>query len=70
MVHTKCKFELGRSRPTTEFYVNGKPQIYCVGWNDLRTDETIDICKNCPDYVNGEQCAKDFEDYRRSLKNE
>lgn len=60
MVHTTCNREEGRGRPTTEFYKNGKPQIYCRGFYDLMIDEPIEVCKNCPDFVDGEQCENDF----------
>lgn len=62
MVHTTCKHKEGRGRPTTEFYKNGKPQVYCYGWYDKRTDETLEVCRNCPDWVHGEQCEKDWEE--------
>lgn len=62
MVHVK-KCPLGnRGRPTTQFYKDGKPQIYCYGWIDLMYDETLPICKQCADFVGGEQCEKDFQE--------
>ena len=62
MVHVKkCPCELGRGRATTEFYINGKPQIYCLGWIDSMTDEPLEVCQNCKDWVNGEQCKQDFK---------
>ena len=62
MVHVrKCTCEYGRSRPTTEFYKNGKPQIYCLGWQDPMTDEPLEVCRNCKDFFGGEQCEYDFE---------
>ena len=65
MVHVKkCPCKEGRGKPTTEFHkvVDGKkkPQIYCCGWMDSMTDEPYEICKNCKDWVNGEQCEYDF----------
>lgn len=70
MVHVKkCPCEYGRSKPTTDFYkiVDGerKPQIYCYGWIDVENDEPLEICKNCADFVYGEQCEKDFQEYRK-----
>ena len=60
MVHVKkCPLEK-RGKPTTEFYVNGKPQVYCEGWLDSLTDEPLEECKQCLDYVNGKQCDIDF----------
>ncbi len=65
MVHTKCSYEKGRGRPTTEFYLFGRPQIYCMGWIDPMNDEPISVCKKCPDFVAGQQCAIDFLEYRK-----
>lgn len=68
MVHTTCKLkDVRRGYPTTEFYKNGKPQIYCMGYYDKRTDETLEECKNCPDFVLGEQCEKDWEEAKKKL---
>ncbi len=65
MVHVKkCPHKDGRGRPTTEFHINGKPQIYCYGWIDRMNDEPLEVCKNCKDWANGEQCAIDFEKSR------
>ena len=67
MVHVnKCPCEYGRGKPTTEFYIKGKPQTYCNGWQDGMTDEVIAVCRNCKDWVYGEQCEKDWENYRNS----
>lgn len=68
MVHVKkCPCENGRGKPSTEFFDNGKPQIYCMGlgWVDDYNDEPLECCKNCADWVNGEQCEKDFEMLKR-----
>lgn len=62
MVHVK-KCPLGkRGYPTTEFYKNGKPQIYCMGRIDQMNDEPLDECKQCKDFVYGAQCATDLEE--------
>ena len=62
MVHVrKCPCEYGRGNPTTEFYRNGKPMIYCMGWIDKMTDDPLPICKNCKDWYMGEQCEEDFQ---------
>ena len=61
MVHVKkCPCKDGRGMPTTEFYKNGKPQIYCYGWIDKMTDEPLEVCKQCKDWFRGEQCDIDF----------
>ena len=68
MVHIK-KCPLGKKgKPTTEFFKDGKPQIYCYGWIDAMTDEPLKECKNCADWVNGEQCEKDFSERLKDIK--
>ncbi len=63
MVHVR-KCPLGkRGRPTTEFHIDGKPQIYCYGWEDKMNDEPLEECLNCADFVRGEQCELDYELY-------
>ena len=65
MVHVKkCPNPYGRGKPTTEFYIEGKPQIYCNGWQDGMTDEPLPECKECKDWVDGEQCEIDFKKAR------
>lgn len=66
MVHVKkCPYEAGRGKPTTEFYIDEKPQIYCLGWINYMNDEPLEICKNCKDWVYGEQCEIDFENAKK-----
>ncbi len=63
-VHVKkCPLRniFGRARPTTEFYIDGKPQIYCYGWIDNRTDDFMETCQACADWVFGEQSDEDFK---------
>lgn len=61
MVHVKkCPCEFGRGRPSTEFYVDRKPQIYCSGWVDRMTDDLLEVCRECPDLAGGYQCEKDL----------
>ena len=56
MVHVKkCPLGRDKRRPSTEFYINGKPQIYCYGWIDLRYDELFPECKECADQVDKAQ---------------
>ncbi len=40
-----------KGRASIEFYKDGKPQYYCYGYIDKRTDELIDECKECPEHV-------------------
>lgn len=71
MVHVKkCPCKNGRGRPTTEFYKDGKPQIYCYGWIDLYNDEPLDVCKNCKDWVHGEQCEYDCRENFKQMMEE
>lgn len=50
-----------RGKPTIEFYKDGKPQYYCYGYIDAETDEPIDDCKQCKDFV--EHAQDDLERY-------
>ena len=64
MVHVKkCPYG-NRSRAVTAFWIDGKPQIYCMGWVDRMTDEPLKACQLCADWVSGEQCDKDYEEVR------
>ena len=72
MVHV-AKCPLGknmRGRPSTEFYHRGKPQIYCLGRIDMMTEEPLEECEKCMDFVRGEQCAEDFEKHWKEVQNE
>lgn len=65
MVHVrKCPCPEGRGKASTEFHIDGKPQIYCNGWQDAMTDEPLAECKACQDWVYGEQCEIDFKKAR------
>lgn len=74
MVHCYCEAARSKEYPDidkrgdadVEFFKNGEPQVYCRGYYDLRTDETLDVCKNCPDFVLGEQCQKDWEEAKKN----
>lgn len=74
MVHVnKCPLVIKhrtaqRGKPTTEFHIDGKPQIYCMGWMDMYNDEPLPECKKCADFVYGEQIEKDYETYKQKLK--
>ena len=64
MVHTFCKLgKNNRGCLTTEFYIDGKPQVYCYGRTDLKNWKIVARaeCKSCPNWVYGEQCGKDFQ---------
>jgi hypothetical protein len=50
-----------RGKPTIEFYKNEKPQYYCYGYIDATTDEPIDDCKRCRDFV--ERAQDDLKRY-------
>ena len=51
-----------RGKPTIEFYKDEKPQYYCYGYVDCSTDEPIEICKKCKDFVYHAQ--EDLERYK------
>ena len=62
MVHVRnCPNPNGRGITSTEFYINGKPQIYCLGWHDSETEETVEVCKKCKDFAMGEQILEDVK---------
>lgn len=50
-----------RSKPTIEFYKDEKPQYYCYGYIDSETDEPLDECKQCLDFI--EMAQKDLDNY-------
>ena len=65
MVHVKkCPYEK-RGKPSTEFYIDGKPQVYCMGLVDKKTDESLKECKNCLDHVRNAEI-----DFRKEKRNE
>lgn len=39
----KCPYEYGRGKPTKEFKIDGKPQIYCYGWVVTMTDLPLEV---------------------------
>lgn len=58
-----------RGRSSIEWYDNnGKPQYYCYGYIDQRTDELIEECKKCSRQVNKAQ--EDLEKYIKEVTNE
>lgn len=62
MVHVK-KCPLGkRGNPSREFIKDGEWQIYCYGWIDKMTDEPLQECKKCLDFIGGEQYLEDYEE--------
>lgn len=52
-----------RGKPSIEFYKDGKPQYYCYGYIDQRTDELLKECKECPEHVYKAQ--EDLEKWKR-----
>lgn len=57
-----------RGNPTIEFYKDGKPQYYCYGYIDAATDEPIEDCKRCKDFVDHAQ--EDLERYKAGGEND
>lgn len=70
MVHvSKCPLGKNqRGMSTTEFYHNGKPQKYCYGRIDMMTEEALEECKACKDWVYGRQFDEDFETHLREVQ--
>lgn len=50
-----------RGKPTIEFYKDEKPQYYCYGYIDSETDEPLEDCKQCKDFV--ELAQKDLDNH-------
>ena len=48
-----------RGKPTIEFYKDGKPQYYCYGYRDVMTEEHLEVCKDCADFV--DRAEEDFK---------
>lgn len=40
-----------RGKPSIEWYKDGKPQYYCYGYIDKRTDELLPECRGCRSHV-------------------
>lgn len=55
-----------RGKPSIEFYKNGKPQYYCYGYIDERTDELIEECKECQEHVYKAQ--EDLEKWKKTRR--
>lgn len=53
-----------RGRPSIEWYKNGVPQYYCYGYIDCSTDELLEVCRKCADYVDHAQ--EDFDAWKKS----
>ena len=52
-----------RGKASIEFYKDGKPQYYCYGYIDPRTDELLKECKECSEHVYKAQ--EDLEKWKR-----
>lgn len=67
MVHEKiCKCPFGKSEESLEFYVGSSPQYYCLGWiADMSSNEPMECCNNCKDFVLGEEIKKDIQRARK-----
>ena len=44
-----------KTRPTCEWYKDGKPQYYCLGYIDLMNDLPLEECENCKKFVSHAQ---------------
>ena len=53
-----------KGKSSIEFYKDGKPQYYCYGYIDQRTDELIEECKQCKRQVYKAQ--EDLDQYIKS----
>lgn len=50
-----------KGRASIEWYKEGKPQYYCYGYKDRRTDELLDECQICRKNVRYAQ--EDLDEY-------
>ena len=55
-----------KGKATIEWYKDGKPQYYCYGYIDRRTDEPLEECKQCKKFV--WQADEDLEKYIKNRK--
>lgn len=55
-----------RGKPTIEFYADGKPQYYCYGYIYGDTEEPMEDCKRCRDFVDNAQA--DLEKYMAGVE--
>ncbi len=68
MRYPECAFEhdleLSKKRrlSTTEFYIEGEPQVYCYGVVSNAWDgDYCSECYRCRNFALGKQCEEDFE---------
>lgn len=54
MATVKCKLKK-RGRPSHEWNDGKKDRIYCLGYIDCMTDDTLPECLCCPDHVSKAQ---------------
>jgi hypothetical protein len=57
-----------RGKASVEWYKDKKPQYYCYGYKDLRTDELLEVCRDCKDNVVYAQ--EDLDNYKGAVKDE
>lgn len=53
-----------RGKATIEWYDNGKPQYYCMGYKDASTEQPLKTCKNCIEFVGGSKIEIDFKKFQ------
>ena len=57
-----------RGKPSIEFHKDGVPQYYCCGWVNEMTDEVLETCWNCRDYVDRAQDDLDEWNQRKGVE--
>lgn len=57
-----------RGKPTIEWYKDGKPQYYCYGYRNVMTEEFLEVCKNCADFV--DRAEEDLKGLRQVSMND
>ena len=52
-----------KGKPSIEFYKDGKPQYFCMGYIDAMTDEVLEVCKKCKKHVDhAEEALEEAEE--------
>ena len=67
MAKTICRAKktgkvMERGKASAEWYKDGKPQYYCMGYINQMTDELLETCRSCKD--NAIYAQDDLDSYK------
>lgn len=62
--YSVCTCEFGHSTSTVEWYKDGIPQRYCIGWLDKMTDEIFECCRKCEIWNGSDKVDEDLKKWR------